>query len=101
MTMCIDSGSIVQRIGKVVFSRLDDELLAIDAEASECFSLNQTAGQVWEMLAQPVSVATICSRLCQEYAVEAAVCEREIVTLLQALQQAGLISVREEAVLAA
>jgi len=43
-TAKIHSGSIVQRAKEVLFSRLDDELLAIDAQAGFCYALNETAG---------------------------------------------------------
>jgi hypothetical protein len=45
------------------FSQLDDELLAIDAQAGYCYSLNETAGRVWDLIATPMSLDAICAQL--------------------------------------
>jgi hypothetical protein len=85
--------SIVQRGKDIPFSQLDDELLAIDAQAGYCYSLNETAGRVWDLIATPMSLDAICAQLRREYTVDEATCEREVTTLLQGLCNAGLVQV--------
>ena len=89
----IDADSIVCRVSAVAFSKLDDELLAIDAQAGYCYSMNETAGRVWELVASPVSVRDICAQLCAEYAVDQLCCQEEVLPLLCGLLESGLISV--------
>ena len=72
---------------------LDDELLGIDSQAGYCYSLNETAGRVWELIAEPMTVSEICSRLRKEFAVDEQTCKRETISLLQQLTDAGLAGI--------
>ena len=89
----INAASIVKRGKDVPFSQLDDELLAIDAQAGYCYSLNETAGRVWELIVTPMPVSAVCVQLRREFAVDEATCLRETLSLLQALCAAGLVQV--------
>jgi hypothetical protein len=89
----IDSASVIQRAKDLPFSQLDDELLAIDAQAGYCYSLNEPAGRVWELIATPTMISAVCTRLRQEFAVDEATCERDVITLIEGLYDAGLVQV--------
>jgi hypothetical protein len=89
----IDAETIVRRARDVMFTELDDELLAIDAQANACYSLNSTAGRVWDMIYPPAPVGAVCARLRQEYTVDEKTCLREVIALLQQLEAAGLVAV--------
>lgn len=93
----IHSATIVQRAKDVPFSQLDDELLAIDAQAGYCYSLNESAGRVWDLIAAPMSLDAICVQLCREYTINETTCLREVTTLLQDLCDAGLVQVNDAA----
>ena len=85
--------SIVRRGRDIPFSELDDELLAIDAQAGYCYSLNESAGRVWSLISAPIEVSEICARLRLEYVVDEATCLEEVLGLLQGLAEAGLVQV--------
>jgi hypothetical protein len=89
----LHSNSIVQRGKDIPFSKLDDELLAIDAQAGYCYSLNETAGRVWDLIAAPTSFDAICAQLRREYAIDEPTCRNQVTTLLQGLCDAGLVQV--------
>jgi hypothetical protein len=93
MATKIESTTIVRRGKDIPFSQLDDELLAIDAQAGYCYSLNETAGRVWDLIATPMSLEAICAQLRKEYTVDEQTCRREVTTLLQGLCDAGLVQV--------
>jgi len=97
MTVSFEAHTVVRRGKEVLFSQLDDELLAIDAEDGFCYSLNETAGRVWDLIATPLPVAAVCARLCKEYAVDEATCLREVTNLLQRLSASGLVQVVDAA----
>jgi len=82
--------TLFRRDKDIPFRRLDDELLAIDAEASFCYSLNETAGRVWEMLQTPITLQALCTQLRREYAVDEPTCRAEVTALLNQLCEAGL-----------
>lgn len=85
--------STVMRLPSTQFSRLDDAYLAIDAQQGYCYSLNTTAGRVWELADQPVTIEGLCRQLQGEYAVGEEECRREVLALLSSLQQAGLVQI--------
>jgi hypothetical protein len=87
----IESTTTIQRGKDIPFSQLDDELLAIDSQAGYCYSLNETAGRVWDLIAAPTPVSEVCAQLRQEYVVDEETCQREVVAVLQGLCEAGLV----------
>ncbi|MBI2865193.1 MAG: PqqD family protein [Chloroflexi bacterium] len=93
----IESTTILRRGTDVPFSQLDDEFLAIDAQAGRCYSLNETAGRVWDLIATPMSLDAVCAQLREEYEVDETTCQREVIRLLQRLDDAGLLQVVEPA----
>ena len=91
----LSNTALLQRGKDIPFSQLDDELLAIDAQAGYCYSLNETAGRVWDLIASPMGLDAICAQLRKEYAVDEQTCRREVTALLQGLFDAGLVQVAE------
>ncbi len=91
----LSAQTIVQRGKDLTFSNLDDELLAIDANAGYCYSLNESAGRVWDLIAASISVSAVCAQLCREYAVDEAACFSEVTALLQGLYDAGLVQIND------
>jgi hypothetical protein len=87
--------SIIIRTAEVLFSRLDEEMLAIDAQAGYCYSLNESAGLLWDLISAPTSVNEICTQLCTEYTVDENTCLNEVLTLLKDMLDAGLIQVKD------
>jgi hypothetical protein len=85
--------SIIQRNDQVLFSKLNGEMLAIDSQAGYFYSMNITAGRIWELIANPLPVREICSILSKDFNVNAEQCEREVLQLLQNLLEAGLLKV--------
>ena len=83
----------VRRSKDILFSQLDEELLAIDSQAGFCYSLNETAGHVWDQIAVTTPIATVCAHLQQAYAVDPPTCRREVLALLEGLNAAGLLEV--------
>jgi hypothetical protein len=87
----------IRRAKEIVFQQFDDELLAVDAQANLCFSLNESAGRIWALIETPTSLAAICTQLCAEYDVDEATCLREVSTVLQNLSHAGLVRTGDDA----
>lgn len=90
-TAKIQSNSVFQRVKDIPFSQLDDELLAIDAQAGYVYSLSESAGRVWDLIATPISLDVIVSQLQKEFNVDEQTCVRDVSQLLQDLRDAGLV----------
>ena len=78
------------------FSRLDDSYLAIDSQAGFCYSLNVTAGKIWDIIENPIPFSAICERLLAEYSVPQKTCEEEVWHLLVSLRDSGLITLTND-----
>lgn len=89
----IGPDTIVQRSLNIVFNALDDELLAIDAEAGYCYSLNEVAGDVWDLIGEPTRVRSLCAKLCEKFAIDETMCLHDVLDLLQKLSSAGLVRI--------
>jgi hypothetical protein len=81
----------VQRAPNIIFEAFDSEYLAIDGESGYCYSLNETAGRVWDLIETPAALGDICEQVCRQYAVEAAVCHADVTTLVARLHDYGLV----------
>jgi hypothetical protein len=88
----VEPASVVQRTRPVDFTPLDDDWLALDAEAAYCYSLNEVAMRIWRLIEQPISVSAICTELLRHYAVDAATCQADVLAVLNELVRAGLAS---------
>jgi hypothetical protein len=87
------SKTIIKRNPAIHFSRLDEEYLALDAEAGFCYSLNLVSGHIWHLLEQPTAVETLCTQLQREYTVNEATCRRDVSEVLTKLASAGLVTI--------
>ena len=79
--------------GQAISSSVGGDVVALDIEKGICFGLNATGSRVWEMLASDLCGREICSRLMQDYRVEPATCEREVLELIRALVSEGLVRI--------
>ena len=93
----LNAGSLVSSNKEIVFSRLDDDLLAMDERAGYCYSLNVSAARVWELIRIPTSVEYLCLTLCSEFQVDPETCLRDVTELLAELREAGLIKISDAA----
>lgn len=80
-----------KRAAELMEAELGDELVALDANAGECFGFNSVATSVWRQLDQPRSLEQIKDALLREYDVDPDQCERELHELLDDLSGKGLV----------
>jgi hypothetical protein len=89
----IGPSTVVRRNPDRLFTRFDDELLALDARAGRCYSLNHSSARVWDLIEAPTEVSAVCERLTAEYDVEPSRCVAEVTGLLGTLHDNGLIEI--------
>jgi hypothetical protein len=85
---------IVSRKKEVDARRIAGEVVFMDAESGNYYSLNNTASRIWEVLENSHTVSEIVRILMQEYEVDETRCYGELVELLSSLNQQGLISIQ-------
>lgn len=93
----ITGTSRIRRRDAPLFTRLDDEMLGLDTQAGLAYSLNPSAGRVWELIESWSTIESICTALAQEYEVEPSTCLAEVTALLERLRDASLLDVEDAA----
>jgi hypothetical protein len=81
-----------------VSTAIPDETVILDARAGRYFALPGVGSRVWELLATPTSLGALVGTITDEYDIDAATCERDLRSLLNDLEAAGLIAVGDDAV---
>jgi len=92
-TSRLDVDCVVTAASDVPFTKLHDELLGISEQRGYCYSLNLPAARIWELIQQPVTVGSVCERLCAEFEVEPDPCFRDVADFVFAMKVAGLVEV--------
>lgn len=89
----MDLNTVVCRRRGPIFTRLDDELLGLDADAGVCFSLSGSGCRIWELIASPISLDSICECLMAELDVDRERCVADVLGFVTDLDKQGLLSV--------
>lgn len=93
-TSKISPSSIVKRAVDLPFSRLDEEMLALDEKRGYFYTMNESAGRIWDLIRDPVPISSLCIQLCKEFEVDEKTCLEDLIQLLQSLRNTGLVEVR-------
>jgi PqqD family protein of HPr-rel-A system len=89
--------SRVRRRPDVLFTPINDEVLALDETSGHCYSLNEVAGQLWQWIETPRPIDELCARLQEEYEVDPERCVQEVQAVLEGLRKVGLVEVEADA----
>lgn len=76
----------------VVFKRLDQRMVLVRLETNQVFELNDTGARIWEMLDAGAGEEEILERLISEFEVAPDQLRRDLDTLVEELQSAGLLT---------
>ena len=87
-------GDVVARNdAELLTTVVDGELIGMSVEQGACYGLNGVGTRIWELLAEPRSIASLCDQLTAEYDVHADKCLREVLELVEELRAEGLVNV--------
>lgn len=87
--------TVVTRSVDQVSCDLGGETVLMCIESGMYYAMDFIASRIWALLEQPTSVATLCTQLRQEYNVELAQCEHDVLPFLQQLAAYNLLTVVE------
>ena len=90
----VSERSTVVRSGSQVSSDLGGEVAVLDFAAGLYYGLDAVGARIWDLVQEPKSVKEIQVTVVEEYDVEPARAERDVLMFLQRLADAGLIEVR-------
>jgi hypothetical protein len=77
----------------VVFRKLEGEAVILNLETGTYFGLDAVGTRIWELVQEQGRVDAVLESLLQEFEVEPARCEQDLLGLLDQLYAKGLIEI--------
>jgi hypothetical protein len=90
----ISLNSTIARKPEQVSTDLGGEVVILDMQSEEYFSLDGVGTRIWEIIETPTTVREILTAILDAYDVEPARAESDLLTVLNEMAQEGLIEVR-------
>jgi hypothetical protein len=97
MDAALSVHSIVVASSEQVSCPLGEESAILNLKNSMYYGMNPVGTRIWTLLKEPRSVQQLRDALLNEYEVDAALCERDLLDLLGKMKSEGLIEVRSAA----
>ncbi|HUE11255.1 MAG TPA: PqqD family protein [Steroidobacteraceae bacterium] len=67
--------------------------MLFNVETADILSLNATARAIWEAIAEPVTIATVCETLQRRFVVDAAACLQDVAAALNEFERRGFVRI--------
>jgi Coenzyme PQQ synthesis protein D (PqqD) len=89
----ITAESVVSWSESPVATEVDREVVLMNVGRGRCYGLGETGSSVWRRLGSPIRVDDLCRELMLEYHADLEVLVKDVIALLEQMQQEGLIKV--------
>lgn len=83
----------VCRSDEPVSAAVEREIVMLSHEQGKYFHLNSVAASIWDLLAEPTSVAEICASLERRYQISSQDCRSQVLEFLGELDARSLLTV--------
>jgi hypothetical protein len=87
----ITASTVFCRCGDIRYRIIDDEAVVVRQEAGEVLGLNQTAARLLDLIDAKSTVSDLIDTLAKEFTIERTALERDVMSFLQELLNAGVI----------
>jgi hypothetical protein len=95
MNNAIDLNSVIKRADDLVSCDLDGETALMSVENGKYYGLDPIGSRIWVLLEEARPVADLCGLLLQEFDVEPAQCQQDVLAFLTELAKDNLIMVTD------
>jgi hypothetical protein len=89
----IGKDAVLVRNEKIRWTNVGDDIVLMDPDTESYFQLNATAAVVWELADSKSTVADMVREICGEFAADPQTVEADVVELVAALRERGLLQV--------
>jgi hypothetical protein len=89
----ITAESVVSWSETPVATEVDREVVVMNVGRGRCYGLGETGTSVWRRLGSPIRVEDLCRELMLEYQADPEVLVKDVISLLEQLQEEGLVKV--------
>lgn len=84
--------STISRTQEILFAKVGDEVVMLNLEKGRYHALDEIAGEIWELIAEPIRVADLIAALLTEFDVSPEDCQRDVLSYLEQLQERELLN---------
>ena len=83
--------TLFRRSAEALHSNVGEDVVALNVQSGHCYGMHDVTVAVWNLLAEPVSVDSLCEQLMAMYDVEPDVCRQDVERLVREFRSEGLI----------
>ena len=87
--------SVIVRNSEPVTVEVDGTALMMSLLQGKYYGLDAIGTRIWELVEQPISARRLCDTLMEEFEVDRATCERDVLELIGELAAEKLVEVRD------
>jgi hypothetical protein len=80
---------------RVAWHQVDNEIVALALDRSEYLATNESAAELWRMLAEGSTEAELAAALVTRWGIDAQQAQRDVSAFVKALSEHGVIEVAE------
>jgi hypothetical protein len=83
--------SRVRQNPAVLSAAVGEAIVLLHAEKNAYYDTESVGARVWQEIAEPRTVAEVCKKLEEEYEVDAATCQADVIAFLEDAANEGII----------
>ena len=85
--------SFVVRSDDFITSTVDNDLVMMSLDKGIYYGLDAIGSQIWEHIAEPISINALCQKLTDQYEVDSAQCQEDVLAFLNEMLNENMIHV--------
>ena len=95
LTDSISKKSVLRRNIKQIFTDVDNEIIMLNIERGEYYSLNEVGSFIWNELKEPITLSKLIEELIKTFSVPEQECVNDTIEYLNELIKRNLVEVVE------
>jgi hypothetical protein len=84
--------TLVRRSATLLEAEVDGELVALEVDTGTCYGFNEPAARIWALIEEPKTLGAIQEALLDQFDIDAATCEADVLALVDQLEADGLVT---------
>jgi Coenzyme PQQ synthesis protein D (PqqD) len=89
----INLDTIITQGAGLVSSQIDGEIVMMSVGNEQYYGLDAVGSRIWELIAQPRSVSSVCETLRSEFQVDRDTCQRDVLNFMERLYAEKIIRI--------
>lgn len=89
--MAVTLGTTLRRNAELFYSAIGSEEALMMSPSGRYFGFNAVGRRIWELLETPQPIAQLCTRICEEFEVDAPTCETSVLKFVNELIANGIV----------